>query len=269
MLGGFGSEARLDCSEPCGCMRLRRGAGWPWWRRPRCSSAATPSSSRSMSAQGRCLELSDVAGTVAYHGRGRSASWSTRIELDAGAELVYAGQPFVVADGAEVSRTLRLDAAAGASAIIRETLILGRTGEVGGSVRNRSVIRREGVDLLVEDQFFGPRLPWSARASRGGSGHRQLAGSRRRSWSCAEDGRSLRPPGTWQLRDPVPGSLPCRFGAEPCGRRPLHPATLYFTWCVRHVKWGSARKPDKPSAVPGPRQPAEFSPIRLPSVSSK
>ena len=106
---------------------------------------------------GARLELSDVAGTVAYHGRGRPASWSARVKLDVGAQLVYAGQPFVVADGAEVSRSLSVDAAAGASALIRDTLILGREGEVGGCVRNRTVVRRERVELLVEDQHLEPR----------------------------------------------------------------------------------------------------------------
>ena len=105
---------------------------------------------------GARLELSDVAGTVAYHGRGRSAGWSTRIELDGGAGLVYRGQPFVIADGAEARRSLSLDAAPGAAALIRETLILGRVGEVGGAVHDRLLVRRAGAELLVEEQCLEP-----------------------------------------------------------------------------------------------------------------
>ncbi len=105
---------------------------------------------------GARLELSDVAGTVAYHGRGRSAGWSTRIELDNGAGLVYRGQPFVVADGAEARRLLSLDAAPSATALIRETLIFGRAGEVGGSVHDRLLVRRAGRELLIEDQCLDP-----------------------------------------------------------------------------------------------------------------
>lgn len=105
---------------------------------------------------GARLELSDVAGTVAYHGRGRAASWHTRIEVAPGARLVYRGEPFVVADGAEVDRGLELDLAAGACAAVRETLVLGRSGERGGQVTARTAIRRCGRDLLVEELELGP-----------------------------------------------------------------------------------------------------------------
>ena len=60
--------------------------------------------------EGMRLDLFDIAGTVAYHGRGRPAAWHVRIELADGAELRYRGEPFVVADGADVHRTLRVDA---------------------------------------------------------------------------------------------------------------------------------------------------------------
>ncbi len=36
---------------------------------------------------GASLELFDVAGTVAYHGRGRPAAWHTRLELADGGTL--------------------------------------------------------------------------------------------------------------------------------------------------------------------------------------
>lgn len=106
---------------------------------------------------GAHLELLDVAGTVAYAGRGRPATWNTRIELGPGAHLRYAGEPFVVADGAEVTRTLSVDAAGGAAALIRETLILGRQGEHGGWAREQMTVRRAGVELLVEDQRLEPQ----------------------------------------------------------------------------------------------------------------
>ena len=55
---------------------------------------------------GARLDLFDVAGTVAYHGRGEPSAWHVRLELDEGATLTYAGEPFVVGDGADVTRTL-------------------------------------------------------------------------------------------------------------------------------------------------------------------
>jgi urease accessory protein len=105
---------------------------------------------------GTRLELSEVAGTVAYAGRGRRALWHTRIRLDAGAALVFAGEPFVVADGADVERTLELGLADDASVVLRETLVLGRDGERGGRIRGRARVRRGGQDLLVEEQDWDP-----------------------------------------------------------------------------------------------------------------
>lgn len=107
---------------------------------------------------GARLELSEVAGTVAYHGRGVPASWRTRIRLAAGAALVVRGEPFVVADGAEVTRSLELELAPGSSALVRETLVLGRAGEVGGRLRNRTTVHRAGREVVVEDTDLDPDL---------------------------------------------------------------------------------------------------------------
>ena len=62
----------------------------------------------------------------------------------------------MVADGAEARRLLSLDAAPAATALIRETLILGRAGEVGGSVHDRLLVRRAGRELLIEEQCLDP-----------------------------------------------------------------------------------------------------------------
>lgn len=184
---------------------------------------------------GARLELSDVAATVAYHGRGRPASWATRIELAEGAEILYAGQPFVVADGAEVSRTLTVGAAAGASALIRETLILGREGEVGGVVRSRSVVRREGTELMIEHQDLEP-------GSRGRPG---LLGTARVIDSLLALGVD---PG------PVPEAA-VRFAL-------LEPGSTLTRFVGRSLA-------DSGVKLAAPAQPVEFNPIRLPSVSSK
>jgi urease accessory protein len=112
---------------------------------------------------GVTLELSDIAGTVAYDGRGRPASWSVRVTLADGAALRWSGEPFVVADGADVTRTVVLELAEGARALVRETVVLGRAGQVGGMLRNRTAVRRAGLPVLVEDTVLDPashrRLP--------------------------------------------------------------------------------------------------------------
>jgi urease accessory protein len=105
---------------------------------------------------GARLDLFDVAGTVAYHGRGRPASWRTTVTLADGAALTYAGQPFVVSDGADVTRTLRLDLAGSARLRLRETLVLGRTGQTGGRVRSRTDLRVDSVEAWREDTDLDP-----------------------------------------------------------------------------------------------------------------
>ncbi len=85
-----------------------------------------------------------MSGTVAYAGRGRSASWDADARVDAGGLLVWDALPFVVADGADVERTMHVALAdrgargQGGVALLRETLVLGRTGEVGGRLRSRT-----------------------------------------------------------------------------------------------------------------------------------
>lgn len=102
------------------------------------------------------LELSEVAGTVAYHGRGRPAWWVTRIRLDAGARLSWSGAPFVVADGAEVNRSLVVALAPGARLELRDTLVLGRSGEAGGRLEATSMVRRSGRTIMAENLVLDP-----------------------------------------------------------------------------------------------------------------
>jgi urease accessory protein len=113
---------------------------------------------------GAALELSDVAGTVAHHGRGRPSSWSVRVRVAERGSLRWSGEPFVVADGADVSRRLVMDLAEGSRAVVRETVVLGRAGQVGGLLRNQTVVHRADLPVLVEDTEFDP------------AGHRQLPG---------------------------------------------------------------------------------------------
>lgn len=103
---------------------------------------------------GATLDLFDVAGTVAYHGRGRPASWRLTLALAASATLRYAGEPFVVADGADVTRSTQIDVAATATARLRETLVLGRAGEEGGRLRSHTAVRVGGRDVWREDQLL-------------------------------------------------------------------------------------------------------------------
>ncbi|MCF4121137.1 urease accessory protein UreD [Antribacter sp. KLBMP9083] len=100
---------------------------------------------------GCALTLTDVGGTVAYDGDGEGCRWDADIHLGPGAGLAWAGLPFVVAAGADVRRTTTARLGAGAHLSLRETVVLGRSGERGG----RIVVRTDVVDdvgpILVEE----------------------------------------------------------------------------------------------------------------------
>lgn len=109
------------------------------------------------------VEVVETAGTVAYDMRGGRATWDVDIDLRDGACLDWYGQPFVVAAGADVARRTLLVAEAGCRASLRETLVLGRSGEDGGTVRTRTRVTHAGLPLLAEDLDLAPdaRAGWA------------------------------------------------------------------------------------------------------------
>ncbi len=114
------------------------------------------------------LDLQDVAGTVAFHGRGLGCRVDVVLRVHEGARLSWAGRPVVVAEGAELTRTTHVDVAAGGRLLMRDQLVLGRAGEAGGSVRCRTTIMYAGLPALVEDldlrvPRLGPGLLGGAR----------------------------------------------------------------------------------------------------------
>ncbi|WP_380171813.1 urease accessory protein UreD [Kineococcus sp. DHX-1] len=103
-------------------------------------------------AAGCSLDLVEVAATVAYDGRGGPpAHWCATVVAGPGARVGWDAQPLVVATGADVDRSVRIDLATGAVVTLREDVVLGRTGERGGRLRARTHARLDGGDLLVED----------------------------------------------------------------------------------------------------------------------
>jgi urease accessory protein len=101
--------------------------------------------------EGASLTLVEPAGTVAYDMDGGHASWSVAITLAANASLVWAGEPFVVSAGADVTRDTRITLAPTARLALRETLVLGRHGERPGRVATTwSAHQDDGRPLLIE-----------------------------------------------------------------------------------------------------------------------
>ena len=107
-------------------------------------------------ADGLSLEVVETSGTVAYAMRGASARWDVTATVGSGASLVWGGLPFVVADGAHVHRSTELHLAAGAAAVLRESLVLGRSGQEGGLLESRSRARVSGRPLLAETLVLDP-----------------------------------------------------------------------------------------------------------------
>ncbi len=100
---------------------------------------------------GATVHLRDIAGTVAYDGRGIPARWDVRVVIHDGGRLRWSGEPFVVADGADVVRQLRVEAAGTARLVLRESLVLGRFGELGGRLTSRAEAAVDGVGVYRED----------------------------------------------------------------------------------------------------------------------
>lgn len=99
---------------------------------------------------GCLLEIDDVGGTVVYPSRGVPASWKVDIRVGVGATLVWNGLPFIVAAEADVERDTTVALAERGAVLLRETLVLGRHGEIGGRMRSSLRAVNPDGELLVE-----------------------------------------------------------------------------------------------------------------------
>ena len=80
---------------------------------------------------------------------GSAARWAVSARVAAGGRLHWAPEPTVVADGAALDSSLRVELGAGAAATVRETVVLGRHGQRGGRHTGALEVVVEGVPLLV------------------------------------------------------------------------------------------------------------------------
>lgn len=100
---------------------------------------------------GVTLEVIEPAGMVAYDAEGRQSRWSLDAVLGEGAVLIWEGAAFVAAAGSNVLRDTRVRMGQGARFLLRETLVLGRTGEVAGPLRSITRVSGPENDYLYED----------------------------------------------------------------------------------------------------------------------
>lgn len=102
---------------------------------------------------GARLDLVEPAGTVAYAMDGDRARWDVTIRLAAAARLTWAGEPFVVAEGAHVERRTTVELGWSAALALRETLVLGRHGESPGRLRQELVASVPGPAPLLSESL--------------------------------------------------------------------------------------------------------------------
>ncbi|SDP72574.1 urease accessory protein [Pedococcus dokdonensis] len=96
------------------------------------------------------LDLRDVAGTVAYHGRGLGCVVGATLRVHEGATLTWAGEPLVVADGSVVTRHLGAQVDDGGRLLLRDRVTLGRSGQAGGRLDCHTTLTHAGRPALVE-----------------------------------------------------------------------------------------------------------------------
>jgi urease accessory protein len=166
-------------------------------------------------------DIIETAGTVAYAMRGGSARWDVTIQLTDGASLSWHGEPFVVSEGADVSRSMTVDLESGCELAFRESLVFGRHGETGGTLHSSQRAHLDGELLLAEDLDLSPaaRPGWA------------ILGDARCLDSVTTLGRRL-PEGPATLQLEGPGSIVRRLVQD------QHQSDL-------RQHWAALSKPDK------------------------
>jgi urease accessory protein len=100
-------------------------------------------------AAGGVLRVGSAGATVVQPGAPGPARWTVQAEVGAGAHLAWAPEPSVICDGAELAAELRVRLEAGAGAVLREIVVLGRHGERGGRYRGGFAVDVGGHRLLA------------------------------------------------------------------------------------------------------------------------
>jgi urease accessory protein len=99
---------------------------------------------------GAALAVRSAGATMVQPGRGGGpARWDTTVAVGAGGHLDWAPEPTVVTDGAAFETSLRLTLGAGASALVREVVVLGRHGRAGGAHRGHLAVTLDGEPVLA------------------------------------------------------------------------------------------------------------------------
>jgi urease accessory protein len=102
---------------------------------------------------GAVVAVHSAGATLVQPGAGAEAGvpagWAVTAGVGAGGRLDWAPEPTVVADGAALESTLRVELAAGAAATVREVVVLGRHGQRGGRFAGGLEVVVDRVPLLA------------------------------------------------------------------------------------------------------------------------
>ncbi|HEX3789586.1 MAG TPA: urease accessory protein UreD [Pseudonocardiaceae bacterium] len=129
---------------------------------------------RARVAAGCALTVSSVAATVVQPGVGAApASWRVDLTVGAGACLRWTPQATVVTDAATFHSAVHAELAEDAFLLVREQVLLGRSGQAGGRYRGGLAVTVGGRPLLRHETVLDGRDP-DLSGPAGSGGYRVL-----------------------------------------------------------------------------------------------
>ena len=105
---------------------------------------------------GTALVLAGVSSTLALPGRqGATSRLEVTARVGREATLVWLARPVIAASGCDHTTDVRIDLAPGARLVVLEQAVLGRHGEPGGLLRQRTRVTRGRTPLYCQDLRLG------------------------------------------------------------------------------------------------------------------
>jgi urease accessory protein len=110
-------------------------------------------------APGAALEVTGNAATLAFPAA-EPARHEVGLRVGEGGRIAWLPQPLILAAGCDLDASVDLELAAGAAAVTRELVVLGRHGEEPGRYRSRVRAELDGRPLLHDEvRLDGPGTP--------------------------------------------------------------------------------------------------------------
>ncbi len=125
--------------------------------------------------QGARLRIGSAAATLALPGQDEAeARYDVRLTVADDAELHWAPEQLISANGSDLHVTTRVDLAPTARLVLREEQVLGRFGEEPGRLTSRLAVRVAGRLVLDQELSCGPGAPGGWDGPAGLAGHRAV-----------------------------------------------------------------------------------------------